>query len=337
MLGTLLRAANKATVNSVGVRCWSAAALVVAIAAGCTKGSQTETTTSVSTAPSPAVTAIASPAPDTSAAESAVPQAAPAASAGPEATPTPASAAGGAQSPATAEATATAGGAGSSTGPLTRPEGPPRRFTSAALIAAYAVLPDAKPTEGDAVQYALSSAQTMLDCDAVKRDFADDFAAHRNADRYMQALRRQARRLGLVSIDLRTYLGRYDFPAKSFEIGSEYGDGNSTFAFTTNDPCYVYQSVMPDGSRAYGGVEVELDNGPVLHRYPLEASLAEALQKRQGEYRFTERIVFYATTIARHSNERLGAVGHATKLVLEQRASNAPDSSPPTILMSTDL
>jgi hypothetical protein len=319
-------------VKDVGVRCWLSALLAVAILSGCTKGSSQTDTTTTSAATSASTTPTVSPVPG--AAVSAAPEASLGAAtpgqttAVTATTPAAEQAASEAPPPGTTSATST---------PAGLPQGPPRPFTSAALIAAYAALPDARLTQGDAVQFALSSAQTNLDCDQVRRDFTDDFAAHRNADRYLQALRRQARRMGLASIALRTQLGRYDFPSKSFQIGTDNGDGYSTFAFNTNDPCYVNQSAMPDGSRAYGGVEVELDNGPVLHRYPLDAARAEALGKRLGEYRFTERLVFYATTIARHSDERLGAVGHVTKLVLEERAANAPDTSPPTILMSSDL
>ena len=190
----------------------------------------------------------------------------------------------------------------------------------------------------------------------VAKDFADDFAAHRNADRYLQSLKSGAKAVGgLSSEDFHADLGPYDFNRKSFSIviGSRYKKAVSiTNGSLFYDLAGVFPAIskMPDGSALAAGfdsyyVELYLGKGNRLSAtYPLDPDRAEIFQKAVTSERtplcaLTERLVFYPVAISRRSNG-LGivAVVHVTKVVLEQRCPfNAPITAVPTILMSTDL
>ena len=229
-------------------------------------------------------------------------------------------------------------------------------FSPAALIAAYAALPGSTPMQADAVAFALFSAPDSSAVHNVAKDFADDFAAHRNADRYLQSLKSGAKAVGgLSSEDFHADLGPYDFNRKSFSIviGSRYKKAVSiTNGSLFYDLAGVFPAIskMPDGSALAAGfdsyyVELYLGKGNRLSAtYPLDPDRAEIFQKAVTSERtplcaLTERLVFYPVAISRRSNG-LGivAVVHVTKVVLEQRCPfNAPITAVPTILMSTDL
>jgi hypothetical protein len=210
-------------------------------------------------------------------------------------------------------------------------------FDGASLIAAYAALPDGAANQADAVEFALLRARTNLECEAVRHDFTDDFAAHRNVARYSERLKAQARPMTLSSVDLQTSLGDYDFNGKHFAIGSNYGDGNTTFSFNYSNSCYISTSVMPDKSTLYRAVELEANNGNALHVFPVDATKAEALKNSAPQYNFIEHLVFFPVTIARRESGEVGAIVHVTKVELDERPISAPANAMPTVLMSTTL
>jgi hypothetical protein len=227
-------------------------------------------------------------------------------------------------------------------------------FNPAALIAAFAALPGSAPTQADAVAFALFSARDFSTVHNVAKDFANDFAAHRNADRYLQLLKSSAKAIGgLLSEDFYADLGPYDFNRKSFSIviGNRYKDmealsGTSIMnAYVPPGQGEFPSPVMPDGSALMGGpdqYQVELhfgDGNRLSAAYPLDPDRAEVFgnASQHGQFWLAEHIVFYPVAISRRSHGRLVAVVHVTKVILEQRPNGAPMSTVPTILMSTDL
>lgn len=219
-----------------------------------------------------------------------------------------------------------------------------RPFSQAAAIAAFAALPGSVPTQADGVTFALWSAKDPAAVDVIAKDFADDFAAHRNADRYVQLLKSRATPMGLSSRDLLVYFGPYDFNSKSFPIVRHwvvagYDDYNNKLNKLLGR--YLGSvSQMPDGSALYIGNPPDLSFENYTRfptSYALDPDQAEARQKAVQQYSLTEHVTFYPLTISRRPQiHAIDAVVHVTKVVLEQRPSGAP-TAVPTILMSTDL
>ena len=222
-----------------------------------------------------------------------------------------------------------------------------RPFNQASLLAAFAALPESNLTQGDGVTFALWSAKDPAAVDVISKDFADSFAAHRNADRYVQLLKSHAAPMGLTSADVPVNFGPYDFNSKSFPIERNFGQmfGSYYNRDELNKGAlnhlyvgrYVGQRTMPDGSGLYyGGLpNLSFDN---VRRFPtgyaLNTDQAEIREKALQQYSLTEHVVFYPVTMSRGSG--IDAVMHVTKVILEQRPKGAP-TAVPTILMSTDL
>lgn len=226
---------------------------------------------------------------------------------------------------------------GSTNPPLPVPsDADAKQFNGAMLIAAFAAQSSGGLTQADGVDFSLLNTQTGLACDNIRKDFADDFAAHKNADPYLKLLQSSAKPMSLVSMELPTRLGTYDFNGKQFPIGSGYGDGAKTFTFNVNVTCSAPWPTMPDKSYVHGGVVLEADDGDKLHLYPVDPDKAQLLQRDAYKHELSEQLVFYPVTIARRSNGQIGAIVHVTKVVLRERPSGAPSSAVPTVLMSVN-
>ena len=212
-----------------------------------------------------------------------------------------------------------------------------RPFSGALLIGAFAASAPANLNQADAVVYALFSSKTGLACETVRKDFVDEFAAHRNIDAYVKRLTSDAKPIGSSTIELPTNLGPYDFNGKEFEIGANYGDGSRTFTFAPTPECSTPWYRMPDKSNVYGGVVAEVENAEKLHLYPVPPNKAELLQKDVNRYAFSERLTFYPMAISRREDGRIGTVVHVTKVVFQERNAGAPSNAVPTVLMSADV
>ena len=212
-----------------------------------------------------------------------------------------------------------------------------RPFSGALLIGAFAASTPANLNQADAVVYALFSSKTGLACETVRKDFVDEFAAHRNIDAYVKRLTSDAKPIGSSTIELPTNLGPYDFNGKEFQIGANYGDGSRTFTFAPSPECSTPWYRMPDKSNVYGDVVAEVENAERLHLYPVPPDKAELLQKDVNRYAFSERLTFYPTAISRREDGRIGTVVHVTKVVFQERNAGAPSNAVPTVLMSVDV
>jgi hypothetical protein len=221
-----------------------------------------------------------------------------------------------------------------------------RPFRPVALLAAFAALPGSALTQGDGVTFALWSAKKSLDFEKISKDFADEFAAHRNADRYLPLLKSHATPMGLSSEDIPVELGSYDFTSKSFPIELPMQSGGILHDDGGVHGWYSGVSPMPDGSAVFFGQlpELTIDNDNLLpRRYSLDSDRAEGLQKamEQNQYSLTEHLVFYPVAISRHQSGlkdgQIDAVVHVIKFTFERRPSGAPITAVPTILLKTDL
>lgn len=230
-----------------------------------------------------------------------------------------------------------------------------RPFSPAAALAAAAALPGSAPTQADAVAFALYSARDAVAVGEVAKDFQDEFAAHRNADRYLQLLKSSAKPMGLSSVDIRVYIEPYDFNTKSFPITSNWYGNGQIFGAANYNSIVRYDGIsgMPDGSTinsvGVGGgpwSDVRLDvanDNRFPTSYPLDPDRAETFQKAMNpskpRYSLTQHIVFYPIYFSRPSagyGNGIVDVVRVTKVSLEQRPSDDP-TAVPTILMSTDL